>query len=414
MQLLSMDYFSLPKVGRFKSVLVIVDYFTRFTWAYKFEKDNGASTISALSDLFEHYGCPTVLLSDNGSHLNSKEVNAFCERHGVERRTTPVYSPNTNGLVERTNGLLLSALERACAPRDADGTTQKWPSLLHKIVNQLNNRVVSTTGARPSDLLFGYERFPTLAPPPADDLLAEALDTVVDRRLETILARADGESRADAALATLVKNQGIRKERADARNAAALRGASAASSSELKRGDLVWLHASHLTMQLNHKLQQEWRGPFRIVARGSDVRPDLSIDDAHATNVTFWLDDPTTGQPLAAQVHANRLKRYLSPAGAGDAAERFHPLPSLTEFFGNWEDAVEQEQRGEDEDDADETGDLREIDLVNPGPANPAPPAVALLASPSSSAAARPASRRNDPPPRPARSPLRPSPYTRA
>lgn len=51
-------------------------------------------------------------------------------------------------------------------------------------------------------------------------------------------------------------------------------------------------------MQLNQKLQQEWKGPFRIVARASDVRPDLSVDDPHATNVTFWLDNPKTGEPL--------------------------------------------------------------------------------------------------------------------
>ncbi|GAA5832202.1 hypothetical protein JCM3770_002549, partial [Rhodotorula araucariae] len=111
MQLLSMDYFSLPVTGGFKSVLVVVDYFSRYTWAYKFKKDNGASTISGLSDIFTRFGAPTVLLSDNGSHLNSKEGNAFCEEHGVERRTTPTYSPNTNGLVERTNATLLRALE---------------------------------------------------------------------------------------------------------------------------------------------------------------------------------------------------------------------------------------------------------------------------------------------------------------
>ncbi|GAA5857406.1 hypothetical protein JCM9279_001790 [Rhodotorula babjevae] len=182
MQLLSMDYFSLPRIGArgYKSVLVIVDYFSRFTWAYKFKEDTGRTTVSALTDLFDRFGCPSVLLSDNGSHLNCKEVNTFCEERGVERRTTPTYLPNTNGLVERTNSLLLSALERACAPANADGPTQKWPDKLHSVVDQLNNRVVSTTGSRPSDLIFGYEHFPKLHQLPADNLLAEAFDTILD------------------------------------------------------------------------------------------------------------------------------------------------------------------------------------------------------------------------------------------
>ncbi|GAA5830072.1 hypothetical protein JCM3770_002071 [Rhodotorula araucariae] len=95
-------------------------------------------------------------------------------------------------------------------------------------------------------------------------------------------------------------------------------------------------------MQLNHKLQQEWRGPFRIVARASDVRPDLSLEDPHASNVTFWLDNPRTGQPLASRVHANRLKLYV-PREDDDDVEQ-HPLPSLEEFFGPWKEAIEQEQ----------------------------------------------------------------------
>ncbi|GAA5852991.1 hypothetical protein JCM9279_003776 [Rhodotorula babjevae] len=152
MQLLSMDYFSLPRSGArgYKSVLVIVDYFSRFTWAYKFKEDTGRMTVSALTDLFDRFECPSVLLSDNGSHLNCKEVNTFCEERGVERRTTPTYLPNTNGLVERTNGLLLSALKRACAPTDADGPTQKWLDKLHSVIDQLNNRVPKTCSPRRS------------------------------------------------------------------------------------------------------------------------------------------------------------------------------------------------------------------------------------------------------------------------
>ncbi|GAA5857403.1 hypothetical protein JCM9279_001789 [Rhodotorula babjevae] len=85
-------------------------------------------------------------------------------------------------------------------------------------------------------------------------------------------------------------------------------------------------------MQLKHKLQQEWTGPYRIVARGSDVRPDLSVDDPHATNVTFWLDDPRSGRQLATRVHANRLKRYLDPLQA-ESAYQYLPLPSLEQYF---------------------------------------------------------------------------------
>ncbi|GAA6057753.1 hypothetical protein JCM3770_001722 [Rhodotorula araucariae] len=351
MQLLSMDYFSLPLTSGFKSVLVVVDYFSRFTWAYKFKRDTGASTITALEDIFARFGAPAVLLSDNGSHLNSKEVNAFCEDYGVDRRTTPTYSPHTNGLVERTNATLLRALERECAPADPDSTPTKWPTVLQRIVDRLNNRVVSTTGCRPSELIFGYDRFPRIAASSTDEVLSAALDTMLDRRVDAILVTAQAESRADNALITLMRNQGARKERADARHAAALRGTPVTAHSTLKRGDIVWLHESHLTMRLNHKLQREWAGPYRIVARASDVRPDTTVDDPHATNVTFWLDDPFSGRQLATRVHANRLKLAVFPDDEPFTAPT--PLPSIEDYFAAWEDPIEQEQGDQEPDDDD-------------------------------------------------------------
>lgn len=340
MQLLSMDYLSLPRTARFKSDLVIVDYFSRYTWVYKFDGDGtGAKTVKSLRDLFNRFGRPQVLLSDNGRHFNCEEVRSFCSEEGVTFRTTPTYSPNTNGLVERTNGLLLRALERECAsPSLVEPQGRAWPSVLQSVVDRLNDRIVSTTGKRPSELIFAYRRSAPKEATPDDELLHEALSACMDRRLETVVQLAEAESRADNAWQELLRNQGIRKERADAKHAAGLRGSPAATKEELKRGDIVMLHASWLSMQLNHKLQPEWIGPYRIVARSSDANPDRSMADPHASNVTFWLDDPVTGKPVSSRVHANRLKKAVF--SEENKFEPKYPLPSLEQFFSRFNSAI--------------------------------------------------------------------------
>ena len=340
MQLLSMDYFSLPKMSGFKTVLVVVDYFSRYMWTYKYDGDGtGAKTVKGLRDLFSRFGRPQVLMSDNGCHFNCQEVKDFCAEQGVSFRTTPTYSPNTNGLVERTNGLLLRALERECAATSlSDSRPRAWPAVLQSVVDRLNDRVVGTTGHRPAELIFAYRRWKPSTSLASDEVLQEALAASVDRRVEALVHIAEAEGRAESAFETLLRNQGIRKERADAKNALARRGVPAVVLEDLKRGDFVLLHASWLTMQLNHKLQQEWVGPYRIVARSSDANPDLSLEDPHAANVTYWLDDPVSGKPLGSRVHANRLKKAAIPDA--DELSRHHPLPSMESFFASMREAV--------------------------------------------------------------------------
>ncbi|GAA5845934.1 hypothetical protein JCM11251_007341 [Rhodosporidiobolus azoricus] len=94
-----------------------------------------------------------------------------------------------------------------------------------------------------------------------------------------------------------------------------------------------------------------WSGPYRIVARGSDVDPDLSIDKPHASTVTYWLDNPKTGNAVGGRVHANRLKKYIR---AEDEDWLEQPRPSLKEFFAQWKPEAEQTYR------PDEAQDLAE------------------------------------------------------
>ncbi|KAM0790751.1 hypothetical protein ACM66B_004603 [Microbotryomycetes sp. NB124-2] len=346
MQLLSMDYMSLPAASGYKTVLVIIDYFTQYVWAYKFTTaGTGKTTIKALTDLFQVFGQPEVLMSDNGLHFANKEVDAFCADCAIVVAKTPPYLPHTNGAVEGANGLLINALKKelAAANLDKNSRNNQWPHALDLLVSRLNSRVVGTTRHRPADLLFAYVRRdedPRRKPLGSNKLadeLGKALTAVFDRRLEAAAHVAFSQARHELAFETMHERQAKRKAARDALQARVLQRQPANErSGHFKRGDLVMMHASWNDTVLGRKLDQQWHGPFTIVARGSDKRPDLT-GNAHESNVTYWLFDQNSGQPISQRIHAHRLNPYRGER----PRSMTHELPTLNKFFRHLRNAPE-------------------------------------------------------------------------
>jgi hypothetical protein len=213
--------------------------------------------------------------------------------------------------------------------------------------------------------MFGYSWEKPLLPLPADEVFHEAISQMQNQQIEACVEAAEAEGRREDALATILKHQGARKERKDAQKR---RGIPSASTSTLKRGDLVLVHASWLNRRLNHKLEREWMGPFRIVARGSDVKPDEAANDPHASNVTFWLNDPTTGKQVGGRTHANRLKLAVFPEE--QPFEATAPLPSIEDFFETWDpiqstDEDEAERAAEEANEEEQQRRLDEEGIPN-------------------------------------------------
>ena len=46
------------------------------------------------------------LRTDRGGEFESNPFNSFCEDHGIIHKTTPPYSPKSNGVAEKTNRTL--------------------------------------------------------------------------------------------------------------------------------------------------------------------------------------------------------------------------------------------------------------------------------------------------------------------
>ena len=81
-----------------KYLLVMVDKFTKWIEA-KPVKTTG---------VVHRYGVPHNIITDNGTNFTADEVKLWCKNMGIKLDYASVYHPQTNGQVERANGLIMS------------------------------------------------------------------------------------------------------------------------------------------------------------------------------------------------------------------------------------------------------------------------------------------------------------------
>ena len=88
-------------------LLVVVDDSSRFALAMEVLESQETQNVTAVLDrLFDQYGAPEEILTDNGlsftSVMNPKghPFDAFCQAHGVAHNLTPTYYPESNGKAE--------------------------------------------------------------------------------------------------------------------------------------------------------------------------------------------------------------------------------------------------------------------------------------------------------------------------
>lgn len=69
------------------------------------------------NELFTVFGTTQFLLSGNGLHFTEQEVEAFIEHINVKHQYTTLYYPQTNGMVESVNGVIVKSLKKVVHER---------------------------------------------------------------------------------------------------------------------------------------------------------------------------------------------------------------------------------------------------------------------------------------------------------
>ena len=141
-----------------KHVVVFQDMFTKWPMVFPVP-DQKAERVTRLrcEEIIPMFGVPEALLSDRGTNLLSHLMLDVCAILEIEKINTTSYHPECDGMVERFNRTLKTIL----CKRAAQFGTQ-WDNHLAGVLWAYRNTPHSSTGEKPSFLLFGWDcRSPT-------------------------------------------------------------------------------------------------------------------------------------------------------------------------------------------------------------------------------------------------------------
>src|SRR6266481_4822814 len=312
--LISVDYLSLPMgKGGFKTVLLITDTFSNFTWAYKLKSaGTGKTTLTGLNDLCLHYWQPDTFMTDGGAHFNNSEVNEYCRLQGIEHITTPAYAPWTNGLIENTNKILLGRLKRLCAPDleddtvndpDPKATPAHWTEHMDEAIRSMNDRILPALGFTPRELLWGLRE------------TAEGRVRVME------MEATQDDTTHHFTFSDLLRSQGHTAALAEATHRKA-QFDNKVHPVVFKTGDLVQVYDS--------KLDNSYETRAKLIPNWSP--PQIVTDCLLNSYMLSKLD----GMELNGTTHARRLQRYLPRRGG--LLDQRHPTEPNEGWIQEWDE----------------------------------------------------------------------------
>lgn len=84
-----------------KYLLVVVDYFSRYLTIAEVETTSFKCVEKALNLIFDKWGCPREIRSDNGPPFSSREFINYCRAKGIKPTKSDPEAPWQNGMAER-------------------------------------------------------------------------------------------------------------------------------------------------------------------------------------------------------------------------------------------------------------------------------------------------------------------------
>jgi IS30 family transposase len=120
-----------PAQGNLKYVVVAVEYFSKWIEA----KHLATITSTMVQKVFwqnivYRFGVPKAMTVDNGTQFDVETFKVFCDQISTKIQFTSVRHPETNGLVEQANGIIITGIMKSIFNQ----LKGKWLDELIKVV----------------------------------------------------------------------------------------------------------------------------------------------------------------------------------------------------------------------------------------------------------------------------------------
>ena len=154
-----MERIAIDTVGEFpidefgyKYVIVIIDCFSRFLELFPVKDLTAASAAYCLLQWVGRYGCPSTMLSDNGTQYVNQVIEEFLYLIGSHHDFIMAYSKEENGIVERANKEVLRHLRAILFDKHVITNFSLFLPLVQRIFNADTKEAL---GVSPAQILFG-------------------------------------------------------------------------------------------------------------------------------------------------------------------------------------------------------------------------------------------------------------------
>jgi transposase InsO family protein len=222
------------------------------------------------------FGVPRELTVDNGKQFDCYTFKEYCKTLGTQAKFSSVYHPQSNGAVERANGLIFSGIKKCLF----DQKKGKWVDELPKVIWSHNITVSRATGFTPFRLLFGTE---AMTP---EEIKNESMRVLKAKEIEEIDKKVEKDM---IELTILEAAENIAKYQRETR---AWRDKKVVRK-DIKTGDLVLKRKKN--WENPGKLHESWEGPY--IARETEIPGAFRLMEQ-------------TGEELPYSWNADNLKRY--------------------------------------------------------------------------------------------------------
>ena len=330
---ISMDFIvGLPAVDGFRSIMVVVDRFSKY--AVFMAAPHACPAEVAAELFFKHvvkvFGVPRDIISDRDARFTGKFWTFLFRLMGSELKFSTANHPQTDGQTERINALVEEYLRHYVS-----ASQKNWVSLLDSAQFCYNLHKSSSTGMSPAELAFGHQ---PLTPLEVAKQKSQGVCPAAYR-----FAR-EKQELIEQAQESLAKAQRRMKKYADQHRRAL----------EFREGDLVLLKLTpqiwkKVTDKRYHKgLVQRYDGPFEVTKRVGNVAYRLKLPERMKIHPTFHVsflkpyhEDPERQQakrapPVVRKEFEKKIKKILDHRTQGASRKN-----RRTDYLVHWEGSQE-------------------------------------------------------------------------
>ncbi|KAJ9553755.1 hypothetical protein OSB04_017800 [Centaurea solstitialis] len=246
-----------PAPGQKVYLLVLTDYFSKWIEAGAFSQVRDKEVISFIQkNIIYRFGVPAEIMCDNGSQFISDKTHTFCEKRGIKLITSTPRYPQSNGLAESSNKVIINSIRKRLK-----GAKGKWVEELPSVLWANRTTPRASTGQTPYSLVYGCRHGNCPRPigepgPPAPVGDGIPRSRAYDQNAINLSYDLDAlEELREKALRTMAAQKGIIERHFNKKVKAKV----------FQVGDYVLRHVFQNTQEPNAgKLSIKWEGPYII------------------------------------------------------------------------------------------------------------------------------------------------------